>query len=67
MDRETGESISGVEEEVYKETSVSSTRLRFKKWEWKLIYYIMQQERFYLWNVKMEDGDQWYSLQKSLN
>jgi len=28
LDGETGESVSGVEEEVYKGTSVSSTRLR---------------------------------------
>jgi len=27
LDRETGESISGVEGEVYKETSISSARL----------------------------------------
>jgi len=31
LDREIEESISGVEEEVYKGTGVSSTRLRFKK------------------------------------
>ena len=30
LDRETGEGISGAKEEVYKRTSVSSTRLRQK-------------------------------------
>ena len=31
LDREAGEGISGVKEEVYKRTGISSIRLRYKK------------------------------------
>ena len=31
LDREAGEGISGVKEEVYKRTSISNIRLRYKK------------------------------------
>ena len=67
LDRETGESISGVEEEVYKETSVSSTRLRFKKMrmEVNILYYATGE----ILSMKCKDG-RWRPVvfpSKSLN
>ena len=45
LDRKAGEDIQRVEGEVYKRTSVNSTRLRQKR-EYKSMYQIMQQKRF---------------------
>ena len=58
MDKKTEEGVQGTEGEIYKKTSTSSIRLRQKNKDRSRCIRLYYKE-YYLWNMKMRNGDQW--------